>query len=161
MKIFNKLNKFNEMKFNGMQAIIEFDKTIDQEKEEIMVNGFTIELKNGQEIDFEFNKVDSRFISDTELLCRFSDLDLTYPNTDKLNKKSMENCSFKDFNIYIRVEGENENDLSYPIVKNIHNTKFLFQLDKETSTVFDSVEYNKEIPVSYEKDYLIKDDLER
>lgn len=110
-----------------MRFVADFDRPVDPDKHYLSPGGYSVELKDGRTIEFDFtdsigDKSGSNFV---EFIVTGLDT-YAFPESEELTLESMKNCNFDEFFIFT---GEYDDPEIY--VTNIHDIVFTYNGEEE------------------------------
>lgn len=106
----------------GMRFVADFDRPVDPDKHYLSPGGYSVELKDGRKIEFDFYEHYGNKIGTNSVAFEAYGLDAsTFPESENLTVDSMVGCNFSEFFVFT---GEYDDPEIY--MTNVHDIVFTY-----------------------------------
>lgn len=106
----------------GMRFVADFDRPVDPDKHYLSPGGYSVELRDGRKIEFDFFEYCGDRIGTNSVAFEVSELDTTsFPDSENLTVDSMVGCNFDEFFVFT---GEYDDPEIY--MTNVHDVVFTY-----------------------------------
>ena len=106
----------------GMRFVADFDRPVDPDKHYLSPGGYSVELRDGRKIEFDFFEHYGNRVGTHSVAFEMSELDTsTFPESEILTVDSMVGCNFDEFFVFT---GEYDDPEIY--MTNVHDVVFTY-----------------------------------